>query len=103
VRFEDAAFAVKLVPGRDGRGGIVKGWYDAIKMHDLLVKRIEEKMDEVDEKKRQYLVRKRVSENHEIAWGQFMKVDEGLWNEYKDLNRELKEIKEVEDIKKVCV
>ena len=53
---------IKLIPGRDGKNAILKGWIDAIKKHDELVIKVEEKMDIAEAKKAVYVEKQRVYE-----------------------------------------
>jgi len=62
VRFSSTLTTVKLIPGRDGQGSILWGWIDAVKAHDEIVQQCEEKMDEVDSKKADFMVLKREME-----------------------------------------
>ena len=40
--------AVRLVPGRDGKGAVLQDFVDPVAPHDILVRKCEEKMDEID-------------------------------------------------------
>ena len=54
--------AVRLVPGRDGKGAVLQDFVDPVAPHDILVRKCEEKMDEIDAYRRTWKTKQRIAE-----------------------------------------
>lgn len=59
---------VELQPGRDGKSAVVKQFVEAVHLHDDVVKRIEEKMNVIDELQKVYNKKHRVYRNWDASY-----------------------------------
>ena len=59
---------VKLRAGKDGKGAVVDHFIEAVHLHDDVVKRIEEKMNEIDELRKIYTKKHRVYRNWDSSY-----------------------------------
>lgn len=66
--FDRMDLVVKFIPGKDNIGAIVYGYIDAIKSHDDVVKRVEERWAEVDEIRKNFNKMNRQFRNMDGAW-----------------------------------
>lgn len=66
--FDRIDLVISFRPGRDNIGATVKGFLEAIPAHDDIVKRIEEKMEEISILKRNYYRKNRLFRNLDSAW-----------------------------------
>ena len=66
--FDKMDLVMKFKPGRNNEGAIASGWIDAIQVHDVIVKSIEEKMDEIDRLRKSYDRLNRTFRNWDAAW-----------------------------------
>lgn len=66
--FDRLDLVIAFQPGKDNIGAVVKSWVDGIKAHDFIVKKVEEKMDEVHHLKHVYEKNNRIFKNWSAGW-----------------------------------
>jgi hypothetical protein len=90
--FDRVDQALLFVPGKNGIGAIVRGFIDAIRRHDELVKNIEDKLRAIDDIKREYKKKARLFRNFDNAW---TAMYEPTFEEYLELKPTMADIDEV--------
>ena len=94
--FDRIDLILDLRPGMNGIGAVLSKFIDAIPAHDAFVKKIEEKLDALDELKRLDSKANRHFVNWDVAWNALnTKPDE--YADYKDLVPQMDNILEILD------
>ena len=73
---------VELIPGADGKGAIVKGFIDAISLHDAMVKSVEDNTLALKNIRREFTKKNRMYRNLDGAWNTFMSDHQEDFEEY---------------------
>ena len=76
---------VELIPGSEGNGAIVKGFIDAIALHDDMVKNVEDNTLALKNIRREFTKKNRMYRNLDGAWNTFMSDHQEDFEEYKAL------------------
>jgi hypothetical protein len=93
--FDRIDLILTFLPGKDGRGMIVKSFLDAIPYHDEVVKKIEDKKNEIDELKLIYRKKNRLFRNLDSAWNVMLENNDPVaFHEYLELIPKMKNIEQ---------
>lgn len=76
---------VEVIPGAEGRGAIVKGFIDAISLHDDMVKNVEDQTLALKNIRREFTKKNRMYRNLDGAWNTFMSDHQEDFEEFKVL------------------
>jgi hypothetical protein len=68
IELDRMDLCLALKAGKDGKAGVVDHFIEAVHLHDGVVKRIEEKMDEIDELRKLYNKKHRVFRNWDSSY-----------------------------------
>ena len=68
TNFERLELAIELIPGKDGIGAVVRNFIDAISLHDVAVKNVEDKWLEVEGLRHDFNRKNRLYRNFDSAW-----------------------------------
>jgi hypothetical protein len=93
ANFEKVQLVVQFVPGHNGQNAISRSFIEAIKIHDSMVKEIEEKWVFMDQLKRDLTKKTRLFRNLDAAWNTLNQRPDDF-SEYLTLLPRMRNIKE---------
>ena len=91
--FDRLHLAIELIPGHNGIGAIVRGFIDAIALHDVAVKNVEDKWLEVEGLRHDFSRKNRLYRNFDSAWNA-MNENQAELDEYLELLPQMVDMEE---------